>query len=126
MQFYKCFTSLATFPLHIFNLPQFFGCEFICISANLSSDPLRVGDFHHPFFNNVSSQRLNVRVITISLIFRSSSTQNLVWPCTSNLDPSGSIPLLLPDQLPSSYQCAYTQLLLRPLPQVGLMIKSCI
>mmetsp|Transcript_13874 Transcript_13874/g.33612 ORF Transcript_13874/g.33612 Transcript_13874/m.33612 type:complete len:121 (+) Transcript_13874:245-607(+) len=64
--------------------------------------------YHFPsLFNNIiSSQRLNVLVITISLIFKSSSTKNRVCPCTVNSDPSGSMPCEFPHQLPSSYQCA--------------------
>ena len=75
------------------------------------------------FFSCIcSSHLLNVRVITISLIFNVSSTKNRVCPWTVNGLPSGSIPLDFPENVPVSYQCAYTQLLLRPRPHVGLKL----
>ena len=74
------------------------------------------------FNNNCSSHLLNVLVITISLIFKSLFTWNLVWPCTVNGELSGSIPWDFPENDPSSYQCAYTQLLFLPRPHVGLCI----
>jgi len=79
---------------------------------------------HSSFPTNIpriklSSHRLKVLVITISLIFKSSSTQNLVCPCTFNGELSGDIPREVPENVPVSYQWACTHLLVRPLPHVG-------
>ena len=107
--------------IHNLHITWFYCCfwsHVMCISLFF---------IHQPFNSISSSHRLNVRVITISVIFKLSSTKNLVCPCTVNGDPSGSIPLDLPENVPSSYQCAYTQLFVRPLPHVGLCIlyESC-